>query len=71
MEYVEDRRKTGKPLFYDPDRSRGGNAGKPTSILVDYTSVKVEALCAFFFLQSGDTRGKGATENVGQIVHPC
>jgi hypothetical protein len=24
LDYVEERRKTGKPLFYDPDRSRGG-----------------------------------------------
>jgi site-specific recombinase XerD len=29
LEYVEKRRKTGKPLFYDPSRSKGGKAGNP------------------------------------------
>jgi integrase len=29
MDYVEERRKLGKPLFYDPDRSRGGKPGNP------------------------------------------
>jgi hypothetical protein len=27
--YVEERRKLNKPLFYDPDRSRGGKPGNP------------------------------------------
>jgi len=29
LEYVEERRKLNKPLFYDPDRSRGGTPGNP------------------------------------------
>ncbi|MGY4464672.1 hypothetical protein ACVWWK_000354 [Bradyrhizobium sp. LB9.1b] len=29
LEYVEERRKLNKPLFYDPERSRGGKAGNP------------------------------------------
>ncbi|MCK1667965.1 DUF6538 domain-containing protein [Bradyrhizobium sp. 153] len=29
MTYVEERRKLNKPLFYDPDRSRGGKPGNP------------------------------------------
>jgi hypothetical protein len=29
LDYAEERRKTGKPLFSDPDRSRGGKAGNP------------------------------------------
>jgi hypothetical protein len=29
LTYVEERRKLGKPLFYDPDRSRGGKPGNP------------------------------------------
>jgi integrase len=29
LDYVEDRRKLGKPLFYDPARSRGGQAANP------------------------------------------
>ncbi|MET4322581.1 DUF6538 domain-containing protein [Bradyrhizobium sp. RT5a] len=29
LEYVEERRKLNKPLFYDPERSRGGTAGNP------------------------------------------
>jgi hypothetical protein len=29
MDYVEERRKLNKPLFYDPDRSRGGKPGNP------------------------------------------
>jgi len=27
--YVEERRKLNKPLFFDPDRSRGGKPGNP------------------------------------------
>lgn len=29
LAYVEERRKLDKPLFYDPDRSRGGKPGNP------------------------------------------
>ncbi|WMT76319.1 DUF6538 domain-containing protein [Bradyrhizobium sp. Ash2021] len=29
LAYVEERRKRGKPLFYDPDRGRGGKSGNP------------------------------------------
>jgi hypothetical protein len=29
LAYVEERRKLNKPLFYDPDRSRGGKPGNP------------------------------------------
>jgi integrase len=29
LDYVEEREKLGKPLFYDPDRSRGGKPGNP------------------------------------------
>ncbi|OSJ32167.1 hypothetical protein BSZ19_20240 [Bradyrhizobium japonicum] len=29
LDYVEERRKLNKPLFYDPDRSRGGKPGNP------------------------------------------
>ncbi|TKT71414.1 hypothetical protein YH63_008310 [Afipia massiliensis] len=29
LDYVDRRRKSGKPLFYDPDRGRGGKAGNP------------------------------------------
>ena len=29
LEYVDERRKLNKPLFYDPDRSRGGKPGNP------------------------------------------
>ena len=29
LEYVNERRKLNKPLFYDPDRSRGGKPGNP------------------------------------------
>ena len=29
LDYVDRRRKTGKPLFYDPDRGRGGKAANP------------------------------------------
>jgi integrase len=29
LEYIEQRRKLNKPLFYDPDRSRGGKTGNP------------------------------------------
>lgn len=28
-DYVKERRKLNKPLFFDPDRSRGGNPGNP------------------------------------------
>jgi len=29
LEYVDERRKLNKPLFYEPDRSRGGKPGNP------------------------------------------
>jgi hypothetical protein len=29
LDYVDERRKLSKPLFYDPDRSRGGKPGNP------------------------------------------
>jgi integrase len=29
LKYVEEREKLNKPLFYDPDRSRGGKPGNP------------------------------------------
>jgi integrase len=29
MDYVEERQKLNKPLFYDPDRGRGGKPGNP------------------------------------------
>jgi integrase len=29
LEYVEERRKTGKPLFYEPARARGGKGANP------------------------------------------
>jgi integrase len=29
LKYVEERKKLNKPLFYDPDRSRGGTPGNP------------------------------------------
>jgi site-specific recombinase XerD len=29
LKYVEERRRLNKPLFYDPDRSRGGKPGNP------------------------------------------
>lgn len=29
LEYVEERRRIGKPLFYDPARARGGNGANP------------------------------------------
>jgi hypothetical protein len=29
IDYVEERQKLNKPLFYDPDRSRGGTPGNP------------------------------------------
>ena len=29
LKYVEDRRRMGKPLFYEPDRARGGKAANP------------------------------------------
>jgi hypothetical protein len=29
LDYVDERRKLNKPLFYDPDRSRGGKPGNP------------------------------------------
>jgi hypothetical protein len=31
LEYLEQREKLNKPLFYDPDRSRGGKPGKAMS----------------------------------------
>ena len=29
LKYVEERRRIGKPLFYDPARARGGKGANP------------------------------------------
>jgi hypothetical protein len=29
LEYVEERRRIGKPLFYEPARARGGKGSNP------------------------------------------
>jgi hypothetical protein len=62
LEYVDERRKLNKPLFYDPDRSRGGKPGN-RPLLLRSQSLRYESPVRFLFLRKR-TNGRSLSSGV-------